>query len=90
MQTKTLGSFARLRQIRRVIKKHALIDLLDEFELAKPAKLGLNIIFGKATSNDTPRGERIREALEELGPVFVKLGQALSTRPDLLPTFSPI
>ena len=29
--------------------------------------------------------ERIRQALEELGPVFVKLGQALSTRPDLLP-----
>lgn len=32
-----------------------------------------------------PRGERIRLALEELGPVFVKLGQALSTRRDLLP-----
>jgi predicted unusual protein kinase regulating ubiquinone biosynthesis (AarF/ABC1/UbiB family) len=32
-----------------------------------------------------PRGERLREALEELGPVFVKFGQMLSTRPDLLP-----
>ena len=32
-----------------------------------------------------PRGERIRLALEELGPVFVKLGQVLSTRRDLLP-----
>ena len=32
-----------------------------------------------------PRGQRIRYALEELGPVFVKLGQVLSTRRDLLP-----
>jgi len=32
-----------------------------------------------------PRGERLRLALEELGPVFVKFGQLLSTRPDLIP-----
>ena len=32
-----------------------------------------------------PRGERLRRALEELGPIFVKFGQALSTRRDLLP-----
>ncbi|MBR1374781.1 MAG: ubiquinone biosynthesis regulatory protein kinase UbiB [Cardiobacteriaceae bacterium] len=32
------------------------------------------------------RGERLRQALEELGPIFVKLGQTLSTRPDLIPT----
>lgn len=32
-----------------------------------------------------PRGERIRLALEELGPIFIKLGQALSTRKDLFP-----
>jgi ubiquinone biosynthesis protein len=34
---------------------------------------------------DLPRGDRLRIALEELGPVFVKFGQILSTRPDLLP-----
>ena len=32
-----------------------------------------------------PRGERIRLALEELGPLYIKFGQSLSTRPDLLP-----
>ena len=32
-----------------------------------------------------PRGERLREALERLGPIFVKFGQVLSTRRDLLP-----
>jgi len=34
---------------------------------------------------DAPRGERLRLALESLGPVFVKFGQVLSTRRDLLP-----
>jgi ubiquinone biosynthesis protein len=34
---------------------------------------------------NAPRGERLREALEQLGPVFVKFGQVLSTRSDLLP-----
>ena len=33
----------------------------------------------------TPRGERIRKALEDLGPIFVKFGQIASTRRDLLP-----
>ena len=35
--------------------------------------------------NDRSRGQRLREALEELGPVFIKFGQMLSTRPDLIP-----
>ncbi len=45
--------------------------------LVKPARL--------LPTPKTPRGERLRKALEELGPVFVKFGQLLSTRPDLLP-----
>src|SRR4051812_4994412 len=35
---------------------------------------------------DSPRGVRLRQALETLGPIFVKFGQVLSTRRDLLPT----
>ena len=35
---------------------------------------------------DAPRGQRLRMALERLGPIFVKFGQVLSTRRDLLPT----
>ena len=38
-----------------------------------------------AGGTDAPRGERLRRALEELGPIFVKFGQVLSTRRDLLP-----
>lgn len=34
---------------------------------------------------DAPRGQRLREALEQLGPIFVKFGQLLSTRSDLMP-----
>ena len=34
---------------------------------------------------DAPRGQRLRQALEQLGPIFVKFGQVLSTRRDLLP-----
>src|SRR5687768_5276348 len=39
--------------------------------------------FGLGRSR--PRGERLRLALESLGPVFVKFGQLLSVRPDLIP-----
>ncbi|HZP12481.1 MAG TPA: ubiquinone biosynthesis regulatory protein kinase UbiB [Nevskiaceae bacterium] len=49
-------------------------------------KYGLMEFAGKKPGNySRPRGERLRLALEDLGPVFVKLGQALSTRPDLIP-----
>ena len=75
----------RLLQIRRVIIKYNLISLFEERSLPKTARWVLGAAFRSSAANDMPRGERIRLALEELGPVFVKLGQALSTRPDLLP-----
>lgn len=41
--------------------------------------------LGKKDVKNMSPGERLRSALEELGPIFIKLGQTLSTRPDLIP-----
>lgn len=62
-------------------------ELIDELGANKRSKIILFLLprrwfRGKA---DQPKGERIRLALEELGPLYVKFGQSLSTRPDLLP-----
>ena len=82
---KVRTSFTRLRHIRRVAKKHSLGALFSQLALSAKARFAVRCLFGTSVSNDASRGERIRLALQELGPVFIKLGQALSTRPDLLP-----
>lgn len=83
--SKSINSIKRLLQIRTVVKQYNLVDLFDDLNLSKSARFGVRVLFGSATKTDHGRGERIRQALETLGPVFVKLGQTLSTRPDLLP-----
>ena len=60
---------------------------LDEFVLTdSPNRLlrGIGKLLGSRT-HAAPRGERLRLALASLGPCFVKFGQVLSTRPDLIP-----
>jgi len=62
---------------------------LDELVLSSfrhPLLRLLTRIVSLGRKLDAPRGERLREALERLGPIFVKFGQVLSTRRDLLPT----
>lgn len=61
---------------------------LDELVLSSFQRPGLRLLtrivsIGRDLSS--PRGERLRLALERLGPIFVKFGQVLSTRRDLLP-----
>ncbi|MGV3493378.1 MAG: ubiquinone biosynthesis regulatory protein kinase UbiB [Ramlibacter sp.] len=61
---------------------------LDELALSgfRPLRgLARIITFGRRRHLRSPRGQRLREALEHLGPIFVKFGQVLSTRRDLLP-----
>jgi ubiquinone biosynthesis protein len=61
---------------------------LDEFVLAHPRTESLNRVLNSALfwrHLDEPRAVRLRHALENLGPIFVKFGQMLSTRRDLLP-----
>src|SRR5882672_186651 len=61
---------------------------LDELVLTsfdKPWLVMVARILSVGRNLDAPRGQRLREALEGLGPIFVKFGQVLSTRRDLLP-----
>jgi len=61
---------------------------LDELVLTSFQKPWLRVvarIVSIGRNLDAPRGQRLREALESLGPIFVKFGQVLSTRRDLLP-----
>ena len=82
-----LRVLARLIQIQRVLVRHGLDEFVTETRLYRP----LRFIFLASPwtwlqrRKVAARGERLRLALEELGPIFIKLGQALSTRRDLLP-----
>ncbi len=61
---------------------------LDELVLSsfeQPSIRRLTRIVSTGRNLQAPRGERLRQALELLGPIFVKFGQVLSTRRDLLP-----
>jgi ubiquinone biosynthesis protein len=82
-----LRVIARLIDIQRVLVRHGLDEFVRATHLYRP----LRFIFllspwtWAVRRGDAPRAERLRLALEELGPIFVKFGQALSTRRDLLP-----
>ena len=74
----------RLLKIIHVVYRYRLDSLIDKDKLPFLARLLLSpaIFYGRPSDN---RGERLRKALESLGPIFVKFGQLLSTRPDLVP-----
>ncbi len=78
--------FFRLIQINHVLAKHRLDDIIQATHLLRPLRYLSYLSPYRWTHDATaPRGERLRLALEELGPIFVKVGQILSTRRDLLP-----
>jgi len=84
MRLRVIG---RLLQIQRVLVRHGLDEIVLATHLFRPFRyvfyLSPATWFERRRGGS--RGERIRLALEELGPIFVKFGQALSTRHDLLP-----
>jgi ubiquinone biosynthesis protein len=77
----------RLLEIQRVLLRHGLDDFVRATHLYRPLRfiffLSPGLWFERR--RQASRGARIRLALEELGPIFVKFGQAVSTRRDLLP-----
>ncbi len=78
---------ARLLQIQRALVRHGLDDFVRATHLYRPFRFlfYLSPWTWFQRSAGITRGERLRLALVELGPIFVKFGQALSTRRDLLP-----
>ena len=82
-----LSSLRRLITINRVLIKHGLDEILIRIPIFRPLRVIYYIAPWnfKAKDNKAPFEVRIRRALEDLGPVFIKFGQMLSTRNDLLP-----
>ncbi|WP_242101937.1 ubiquinone biosynthesis regulatory protein kinase UbiB [Lysobacter sp. M15] len=81
-----MSSLLRAARIGRVLLRYRLDALLDD----TPAERWLRLMRpfvprASAEVEAMPRGVRLRMALQELGPIFVKFGQILSTRRDLVP-----
>jgi len=77
--------FARLLKISAILSRYRLDEFLEATHLYRPMRL-LRIIapWGRRGVAEKPRGERLRLALNEMGPIYVKFGQIISTRRDLV------
>jgi ubiquinone biosynthesis protein len=82
-----LRVLTRLLQIQRVLVRHGLDEIILATHLFRPIRFAFYLSPATWVRRDrsAPRGVRLRLALEELGPIFMKFGQTLSTRRDLLP-----
>lgn len=82
----TPTEWKRLYRIIKVQLEYGLDELLPEHQLTKAPILARKGLFWiKNRHPDKPLGERLRLALQELGPVWIKFGQMMSTRRDLFP-----
>src|SRR5687767_11364152 len=74
----TVRDLDRLRQIVGVLVRHGFGEVIGRTALG-------SLVSGKAETKGQSLGERVRLVIQDLGPSFVKLGQIVSTRPDLVP-----
>ncbi len=74
----------RMIAIQRTLVRHGLEEIVWRTHLFRPLAF-IQVLLPRKRLRRMPLGERLRHALEELGPIFVKFGQAISVRRDLLP-----
>jgi len=81
----TLRQFGRMLKISAILSRYQLDEFLEVTHLYRPMRL-LRFVtpWSSRDLSDKPRGERLRLALNEMGPIYVKFGQIISTRRDLV------
>jgi len=80
------GQIVRLLYIQRVLIRYGLDEIVFSFNLFRRVRfLQYLLPWNWINRSRAPRAERLRRVLEELGPIYVKFGQLLSTRRDMLP-----
>lgn len=82
---RTFRWMRRLSEIAHVLVRYGFADLVDRSGLSRFLPARHRVLEGEAVSKEERTAARFRRALEELGPTFVKLGQMLATRPDVMP-----
>jgi len=80
------GQILRLLHINQVLVRNGLDEIVFATHLFRPFRVLMYLLPWNWWRRDRlPRAVRLRQTLEELGPIFIKFGQILSTRRDLLP-----